>query len=158
MTKGDASSSVKVVAENRKARFRYHLEEFFEAGLVLTGGEIKSIRAGAISLGESYVIPHRRELYLVNAHITPYAFDTNTQGDPTRRRKLLLHRREIDKLIGRVEAKGFTLVPVKVYLKKGRAKLQIALAKGKDTGDKRETIKERDAKREAQRAMKNQHR
>lgn len=145
---------IKIVADNRKARFDYHLEDFFEAGIVLTGGEIKSIRAGNISLGESYIIPQGRELFLINAYIKPYTFDTTSKEEPTRRRKLLLHKREIERLIGRVEAKGYTLVPVKLYLKRGKAKVEIALAKGKDKGDKREATKEREAKREAERAIK----
>jgi SsrA-binding protein len=146
--------SFKVVSDNKKARFNYHLEEFFEAGIVLTGGEIKSIREGKVSLQESYIIPSKGELFLINAHINPYRFDTNSKEEPTRKRKLLMHKREIEKLTGRVEAKGYTIVPVRLYLKKGRAKLEIALAKGKDRGDKRETIKGREAQREAERALK----
>ncbi|MCB0329911.1 MAG: SsrA-binding protein SmpB [Bdellovibrionales bacterium] len=157
MNGSGTAAGFKVVADNRKARFNYHLEEFFEAGIVLTGGEIKSIRDGGVSLGESYIVPHKGELFLINAHIKPYKFDTQTKEEPTRRRKLLMHKREIEKLTGRVEAKGYTIVPVKLYLKRGRAKLEIALAKGKDIGDKRETTKAREAKREAERALKVRH-
>ncbi|MGA1191995.1 MAG: SsrA-binding protein SmpB [Bdellovibrionota bacterium] len=154
MAQPSGGEAFKVISDNKKARFNYHLEEFFEAGLVLTGGEIKSIREGKISLNESYIIPSHGELFLINAHINPYRFDTSSKEDPTRRRKLLMHKREIEKLTGRVEAKGYTLVPVRLYLKNGRAKLEIALAKGKDRGDKRETVKDREAKREAERVLK----
>ena len=144
----------KVIALNKKARFNYTLEDFFEAGIVLTGAEIKSIRAGGVSLTESYIVPDKGELWLINAHIRPYSFDTDTKYNPVRRRKLLMHKREIAKLTGRVEAKGYTLVPTKLYLKRGMAKIELALGKGKAKGDKRETTKEREAKREAERAMK----
>ena len=146
---------MKVIANNKKARFNYHIEETYEAGVVLTGAEIKSIRAGAISLAESYIVPDKGELFLLNAHIKPYAFDSSNRYDPVRRRKLLMHKHEIDKLRGRVEAKGYTLVPTKVYLKHGLAKVEVGLAKGKAAPDKRQTIKEREAKRDAERAMKN---
>jgi len=149
-------ASIKIISHNKKARFNYHLIEFFEAGVVLTGAEIKSIRAGSISLAESYVRPHRGELYLYQAHIAPYTHAAdNSSYDPVRPRKLLMHRREIEKLVGRVDTKGFTIVPVKIYLKRGYAKLEIALAKGKDAPDKRQTIKERESKRELARAIKN---
>ena len=154
MAQPSGEGGFKVISDNKKARFNYHLEEFFEAGLVLTGGEIKSIREGKVSLNESYIIPSRGELFLINAHINPYRFDTSSKEDPTRKRKLLMHKREIEKLTGRVEAKGYTLVPVRLYLKNGRAKLEIALAKGKDRGDKRATVKDREAKREAERVLK----
>lgn len=154
MAKQATDGGIKILAQNKKAHFSYHLEERIEAGLVLTGGEIKSIRDGGISLQESYIAPKGGELFLINAHIKPYTFDTDKTYDPIRPRKLLLHKREIDKLRGRVEAKGFTLVATKIYLKKGRAKLEIALAKGKSAPDKRATTKDREAKREAERAMK----
>lgn len=145
---------MKIITDNKKARFNYHIEERFEAGIVLTGAEIKSIRAGQMSLAESYIVPEKDELYLLHAHIKPYTFDSSKTFDPVRKRKLLMHRHEINKLRGRVEAKGYTLVPTKVYLKGGLAKVEVALAKGKAAPDKRQTIKERDAKREAQRALK----
>lgn len=154
----DGTPGVKTIAVNRKARFNYHLQETFEAGLVLTGGEIKSIREGRINLEESYIVVRNSELFLMQAHIAPYRFDTNTGYDPVRRRKLLMHKHEIDRLRGKVEAKGFTLVPTKIYLKRGYAKLELALAKGKAAPDKRETVKAREAKREAERAMKQQKR
>ncbi len=149
------ASGMKVIADNRKARFSYHLEERFEAGLVLLGAEIKSIRAGNVNLADSYISPYQGELFLVNAHISKYAFSDDAKYDPTRRRKLLMHKREIERLTGRIEQKGYTLVPTKIYLKKGRAKLEIALAKGKAAPDKRETKKKRELDREAERAMKN---
>lgn len=155
MAKKDSSpeAGFKIVAENRRARYDYHLVEKFEAGIVLSGAEIKSIRQGGINLAQSYVQPMGGELFLLGAHITQYAFDTGKEYDPLRKRKLLLKRHEIDKLTSRVEAKGFTLVPVKLYLKKGRAKVEIALAKGKDAPDKRDAVRDRDTKREMARAM-----
>lgn len=144
----------KVICENRKARFSYHFIEKVEAGIVLTGNEIKSIRNNGISLEESYVRPHHGELFLLGAHIREYAFSSEKDYNPTRPRKLLLHRKEIDSLQGRVEAKGMTIVPVRMYLKKGKAKLEIALAKGKDNPDKKKDIMAREKKREAERAMK----
>lgn len=153
-TKKEGPVGIKIVAQNKKARFQYHLYETFEAGLVLTGAEIKSIRQGAINLGESYISTRRGELFLLNAHISPYAFNSDEHYNPTRARKLLLHRREIDKIRGRIEQKGLTAVPTKIYLKRGYAKVEIALAKGKDAPDKRQTIKDRESKREAERAMK----
>ncbi len=149
------SEGVKVITVNKKARFNYHIDETYEAGIVLTGAEIKSVREGAISLAESYIVPDRDELFLLNAHIKPYKFNTATSYDPVRKRKLLMHRHEINRLRGRVEAKGYTLVPTRVYLKHGRAKIEVALAKGKAAPDKRQSIKEREGKREAERAMKN---
>ena len=122
---------MQIVAVNKKARFDYHVEESFEAGIVLSGNEIKSIRNGEINLKESYVRPVRGELFLCGAHIREYQFSSATEYDPVRPRKLLMHKIEIHRLTGRVEAKGFTLVPLKVYLKKGRAKLEIALARGR---------------------------
>jgi len=150
----ETSSPVKIVSENRKARFNYHILEEFEAGIVLTGAEIKSIRKHGITLQESYVRPMNGEIFLVGAHIQPYEFDTSKTFDPTRFRKLLLHAEEINKLRGRVEQKGLTIVPLKLYLKRGKAKLLIGLARGKENVDKRDSIKARDAKREADRAMK----
>ena len=153
-SKDSAAAGHKVIAVNKKARFNYHIDETFEAGMVLTGGEIKSIRVGKINLEESYIVVRNSELFLMQAHISPYQFDTNTGYDPTRKRKLLMHKHEIDRLRGKVEAKGFTLVPTKLYLKRGRAKLELALAKGKAAPDKRDSIRDREAKREAERAMK----
>ena len=152
-TKTQEKDSVKVMCQNRKARFNYHILETFEAGLVLTGAEIKSLRKGDISISESYVGPSGGELFLIGAHIKPYSFASAQDYDPLRKRKLLMKRNEIDKLRARVEEAGLTIVPLQVHLKRGFAKLQIALAKGKQQGDKRDTIKERDSKREIARAM-----
>lgn len=144
----------KVVCENRKARFNYEILEVFEAGLVLTGPEIKSIRSGHVKLDQSYVRPEQDEMYLLQARIEPYQFDTQQALDASRKRKLLLKKGEIQKLSVAVERKGLTIIPLRMYLKRGFAKLEIALARGKDVGDKRQTIKKREADREAQRAMK----
>lgn len=147
-------SGMKVIAENRKARFNYQIVETFEAGMVLTGAEIKSIRQGGISLQESYVAPYKGELFLLSAHIKPYSHTKDDLYDPVRRRKLLMHKKEISRLQGKVEQKGLTLIPLKVYLKNGRAKIELALAKGKAAPDKRDDIKDRQAKREIERAVK----
>jgi SsrA-binding protein len=143
----------KVIVVNKKARFDYHILETFEAGIVLSGAEIKSVRAGGVSLNQSFIFPYGEELFLQGAHIAPYSHSGALEYDPTRKRKLLLHRHEIDKLRARVEQKGLTIVPLQLYLKRGRAKLEIALAKGKADPDKRDSIKEREGKREVARAM-----
>ncbi len=145
--------NVKVVATNRKAGFEYFLMEHFEAGLALQGSEIKSIRAGQISLAESYVETDGSEAWLVEAHIAPYREANRFNHDPKRRRRLLLHKREIRRLWNDVRQKGVTIVPLKVYLKNGRAKLEIALAKGKKLHDKRDSIAKRDQAREQAREM-----
>ena len=143
------------IALNKKARFDYHLEEKYEAGMVLEGWEVKSMRAGRAQLKESYVIIRNGELFLFGAHISPLtSTSTHHIADPTRMRKLLLNRREISRLIGAVEREGYTLVPVALYWKKGRAKLEIALAKGKKQHDKRSAIKDREWKRDKERMMK----
>jgi SsrA-binding protein len=143
--------SIKVVATNRKASHEYFLLEHFEAGLALQGSEIKSIRAGQISLAEAYVQVDGREAWLVDAHIAPYEQASVFNHEPRRPRKLLLHRKEIRHLWNEVRQKGVTIVPTRVYLKEGRAKLEIALAKGKKLYDKRETIAKRDMQREIER-------
>jgi len=145
---------VKVIAVNKKARFNYEIIETLEAGIVLTGNEIKSIRDGGVSLKEAYVRPDQNEIFLIGAHIKEYTHSSESHYNPTRARKLLLHKSEIDKIRGRVEAKGLTVVPIKLYLKKGRAKLQIGLGRGKASPDKRKSIIDRERKIEAQRAMK----
>ena len=142
----------KIVATNRKAGFEYTLLEKFEAGLALQGSEIKSIRAGQISIQESYVdIENGRQAFLVEAHIAPYEQANRFNHDPRRKRKLLLHKKEIRKLWDNVRIKGMTIVPTRVYLKNGRAKIEIALAKGKKAYDKRATIAKRDEARNAER-------
>ena len=145
---------IKVVATNRKARRDYELEDRYEAGLVLTGSEIKSIRAGRINLGDGYVLPQDGELWMVNVHIAPYEASGRRGHEPRRPRKLLLHRRQIDRLISRVQERGWTIVPTSVYLKDGRAKAEIALARGKRKYDKRQAIAKRDSEREIRRALK----
>lgn len=145
---------IKILSDNRKARFHYHIQETFEAGLVVSGAEIKSIRAGGVSLAESYVRPERGELFIVGMHVRPYGMDARQDYDPLRKRKLLMHRREIRLLQMGVEKKGLTIIPLKIYLKRGYAKLEIALARGKGAPDKRQTILRREAGREAARAMK----
>ncbi len=140
--------AVKVVAKNRKAHFEYFLLERFEAGISLQGSEIKSIRAGQISLAESYVDVYEHEAWLVNAHIAPYDPASRMNHDPKRPRRLLLHKREIRELWESVRQKGVTVIPVQMYLKDGRAKLEIAIARGKKLFDKRHEIAKRDQERE----------
>ena len=142
---------LKVVSTNKKARFEYFIQETFEAGLVLKGTEIKSVRNGQISLQEAYVRTNGEEIWLVGAHIAPYENASAFQHDPKRDRKLLMHKKQIRKIFDEVRIKGMTIVPIKVYLKEGKAKIEIGLAKGKKQYDKRDTIKERDVERETSR-------
>lgn len=145
---------IKVIATNRKATHEFYLEDRYEAGLVLFGTEIKSIRAGMVNLGDGYVQPKDGELWLLNVHIAPYEPAGRYGHEPRRPRKLLLHRREINKLLARVVERGYTIVPVRLYLKDGKAKVEIALARGKRKYDKREAIAKRDTQREIDRALK----
>ena len=147
----------KTVAENRKARHEYELFDRYEAGLELQGTEIKSIRQGKVQLKDSFVSFTNGEAFIKGMHISPYEFGNRFNHDETRERKLLLHKNEILKLYQATRIKGYTVVPVRVYLNHGLAKLEIALAKGKNLHDKRESQKERDAKREIQKALKNQY-
>jgi SsrA-binding protein len=147
-------SGIKVVATNRKASFEYQIEDKYEAGMALTGTEIKSIRAGRINLREGYIQPRDGELWLVNVHIGPYDPAGGRGHEPRRPRKLLLKRQEIDRLTGRVQERGYTIVPLRVYLKGSWAKIEIALARGKRKYDKREAISKRDAEREMGREWK----
>ncbi|HSM70731.1 MAG TPA: SsrA-binding protein SmpB [Anaerolineales bacterium] len=148
------TEDIKVVATNRKASFEYHLLEKFEAGLSLQGSEIKSIRAGQISIKEAYVdVQGGKEAWLVEAHIAPYAQANQFNHEPRRKRRLLLHKKQIRELWNNVRIKGMTIVPTRVYLKNGRAKIEIALAKGKKAYDKRDAIAKRDAQRSAEREM-----
>jgi SsrA-binding protein len=140
-----------LIAQNRKARYDYHIEDTFEAGLVLTGTEVKSLRAGRASLVDGYAEIVDDEAWLHNAHIPEYTQGTWNNHTPRRKRKLLLHRHEIDKIERRVNERGLTLVPLSMYFKDGRAKVEIALAKGKKSYDKRQAIATRDAQREATR-------
>lgn len=149
-----ASGGVKVLAANRKARHDYTIEESIEAGIALTGTEIKSIRTGRANLQDSFALIRNDEMWLVGAHISPYEHGNRENHEPRRDRKLLLHRREIDRLGSRVQEKGWTLVPLDIHLRDGRAKVQIGLARGKKQYDKRETIAKRDSDRELQRTIK----
>lgn len=142
------------IVENRKARHEYFIEETFEAGLALEGWEVKAIRAGRVNLNEAYVLVRHGELFLLGMHISPLASaSTHVRPDPTRTRKLLLHRREIDRLIGKVERAGYALVPLDLHYRNGRIKATIALAKGKKLHDKRESAKARDWEREKARLL-----
>jgi SsrA-binding protein len=154
MGKAVSDEGAKLIVQNRKARHEYHIIETIEAGLVLTGEEIKSLRAGEATIAESYIRPRGSELYLVNCHIRKYTQSGNLEYDPLRPRKLLLHRRELEKLIRQTETKGYTLVPLDLHLKRGMVKCEIALGKGKAAPDKRSSVKERDSKREIARALK----
>jgi len=145
------TDNVKVVANNRKAGFEYFLYERFEAGLALKGSEIKSIRSGQISLAEAYIRVDENQAWLIEAHIAPYLQANRYNHDPKRPRRLLLHGKEIREMWDAVRQKGVTIVPIRVYLKNGRAKLEIAIAKGKKLHDKREAIAKRDAEREMER-------
>jgi SsrA-binding protein len=148
------NGTLKLIAENRKARHDYHLVERHEAGLELTGTEVKSLRAGQAHLRQAYAELRDGQVWLVGAHIAPYEQGTYANHDPDRDRRLLLHRREIDSLGGKVRERGFTLVPTRLYWKNGRAKVEIALARGKEAHDKRRDIAKRDAQREMERELK----
>ena len=141
------------VALNRKARHEYDISDTFEAGLVLTGTEIKSVRAGKVSLAEAYARVEKGEAWLIGAHIAPYEAGNRYNHEPRRDRKLLLHRSEIDALMGRASAKGLTVVPLRLYLSRGRAKVELGLARGKQLHDKRRAIAERQMKRDVEREM-----
>jgi len=141
----------KIVARNRKALHEYHVLETYEAGIVLTGPEVKSVRAGRVSLAESFARVENGEVWLYDAHISPYDPASRWNVDPTRPRKLLLHRREIRRLIGSVSEKGLTLVPLDLYFRRGVAKITLALARGKKLHDKREALKERAVRRDMER-------
>lgn len=145
---------MKTISLNRKAYHDYVIEESVEAGIVLTGTEIKSVRAGRVNIREAYAHPQGDELWLFNAHIAHYEGGNRYNHEPTRPRKLLLHRRQIDELSGRVTQKGFTLVPLKLYLKNGVAKIELGLVRGKKHYDKRESMARRQAERDMERAMK----
>jgi SsrA-binding protein len=141
------------VASNRQASFRYHLLEKWEAGLVLQGTEVKALREGKAQIKDGYATVRNGEVWLHNVHIPPYGPASRENHEPERDRKVLMHRREIERLVGKTREKGLTLVPTRLYFKGGRAKVEIALARGKDVGDKRQTIKEREMKREMERAL-----
>jgi len=144
-------NGLKIISNNRKARFNYFFKEFFEAGIVLMGSEVKSLRDGKANISESYAFDVGGEIFLINSHIPSYKESSYNNHDPKRNRKLLLNKREINKLMGRVNREGFTLIPTKLYFKKGKAKVEIAVAKGKKQYDKREVKKKRDWNREKER-------
>ena len=150
----DRQKAERLVADNRKARHDYHLVETFEAGIALLGTEVKAIREGRVNLRDSYCRVEGGEVFAYNVHISSYSSRGYADHEPTRRRKLLLHREEIRKLIGKTVERGMTLVPVRMYFKNARVKLAISLAKGKKTHDKRETVKRREAERETRAAVK----
>ena len=141
-------SGLKIISNNRKARFNYFFREFFDAGIELKGSEVKSLRAGKANISESYAFDIGGEIFLVNSHIPSYKESSYNNHDPKRNRKLLLNKKEINKIIGRSNREGFTLIPTKLYFKKGKAKVEIAVAKGKKQHDKRQVKKKRDWNRE----------
>lgn len=149
---------VKVVADNRKARHDYFIEETYEAGIALAGTEVKSIRAGKVSLRDSYAEVLDGEVFLQQMHISPYEKGNRFNHDPKRPRKLLLHKREIKRLLGQTTQKGYTLIPLRLYFKRGRVKVELALGRGKKLYDKREDIARRDAQREIARALSDRNR
>ena len=139
---------LKIISNNRKAKFNYFFEEFFEAGIALRGSEVKSLRAGKANISESYAYDHNGEIFLINSHIPLYKESSYNNHNSNRHRKLLLNKKEINKLIGRINREGFTLIPTKLYFKRGKAKIEIAVAKGKKHHDKRQTKKKQDWNRE----------
>jgi SsrA-binding protein len=153
-----AEDTKKLVCRNRRARFQYHLEDAFEAGMVLRGSEVNSLRAGSASLNEAYGRFRGEELYLVNAHIAPYAEANRDNHEPDRERKLLLHHRELRRLGGKVRERGYTLVPLEIYFKGSHAKVSIALARGKRLHDKRQTVAKRDSDLSLRRILKRRSR
>ena len=154
MAKTDAKSGEKLIADNRKAFHDFHILDTYEAGLALLGTEVKAIREGRVNLRDSYARAEAGEIWAYNIHISPYTHRGYADHEPTRRRKLLLHREEIRKLVGKTTERGMTLVPTKLYFKNGRIKIAIGLAKGKKEHDKRETIRRREAERETRAAVK----
>ena len=146
--KQKTNTGLKIISLNRKARFNYFFKEFYEAGIVLKGSEVKSLRDGKANISESYAFDSKGEIYLVNSHIPSYKESSYNNHNPKRNRKLLLNKREINKLLGRINIEGLTLIPTKLYFKKGKAKVEIAVAKGKKQYDKRLVKKKRDWNRE----------
>lgn len=155
---GKKNEGTRIACENRKARHDYFIHEALEAGIALTGTEVKSLRAGKANLKDSYASVKNGEVFLENMHISPYEQGSFSNHDPLRKRKLLLHKKEIMKLVGQTKEKGFTLVPLKIYFKRGRAKVELALASGKHNYDKRRTLADKAAKRDIERALKERQR
>ena len=143
-----ANRGLKIISNNRKARFNYFFKEFYEAGICLKGSEVKSLRVGKANISESYAYDNNGEIFLVNSHIPSYKESSYNNHNPKRNRKLLLNKREINKLIGKINIEGLTLIPTRLYFKNGKAKVEIAVAKGKKQYDKRQTKKKRDWNRE----------
>jgi SsrA-binding protein len=150
-------SGEKIVCVNREARHNYFIDEIYEAGLVLLGSEVKSLRDGKANLKDSYARIQKGEAFLVNAHVSPYPGANQFNHEPTRPRKLLLHQREIERLTGKTKEKGLTLIPLRLYFKNGRAKVELGLARGKKLYDKRETLKRKMAEREVERSLKSKY-
>lgn len=157
MANKEPSSDEKIVCVNRQARHNYFIDEIYEAGLVLLGSEVKSLRDGKANLVDSYAQIRHGEAFLINAHISPYAGANQFNHEPTRIRKLLLHGREIERLTGKTKERGLTLIPLKLYFKGGRAKVELGLARGKKLYDKRETLRRKVAEREVERSLKSRH-
>ena len=155
--KGKRKAEPGDVATNRQASYRYNLLDKWEAGIQLQGSEVKSMRDGGVQMKDAYATLRDGEVWLHNMHIAPYKHAARDGHDPERPRKLLMHRREIERLVGTIQAKGLTLVPTRVYFKGPRAKVELALGKGKDVGDKRRALKDRDQKREIERALRERH-
>ena len=143
----------RVIATNRRARHFYHVMETVEAGMALVGSEVKSVREGSVNIGDSYAVERGGQMYLLNCHISPYEKAPTSNHEPLRRRKLLLHAREIKKLVGKISRKGFTLIPLSIYFRGDYAKVELALCKGKPRGDRREATKAREAQKEIAREM-----
>jgi len=150
---GSPEAPIKIIAQHKRARFDYHVEETAEAGLVLLGSEVKSLREGTANLADSYAIPKGTELYLLNCHIGAYKPSSVFMHDPTRSRKILMHREEIDRWSAKVRERGYSIIPLMLYFKAGNAKVQLGLCRGKTHEDRRQTIRERDTKREMDRAL-----
>lgn len=148
------AEAIKLIAKNKRARFNYELGDRFEAGLVLTGSEVKSLRMGKANLTDSYAKLKNGEAWLVGCHISPYPYASYDNHQPERPRKLLLHKRELHKLEGKIKEQGMSLIPLALYFRRGKAKVELALAKGKKLHDKRQIIKKRDQQREMERALK----
>jgi SsrA-binding protein len=155
--KSAAGEGEQIICVNRQARFNYFIDETFEAGLILVGSEVKSLRDGKAQLKDSYARIQKGEAFLVNAHISAYPGANQFNHEPTRTRKLLLHAREIERLTGKTKERGLTLIPLKMYFKKGRAKVELGLARGKKLYDKRETLRQKVVDREVERTLKSRH-
>ncbi len=151
-------NNIKIICKNRKAHFNFEIDDSFEAGIALLGSEVKSLRSGRANLSDSYAKFKGGELFLVDAHISPYDQANRENHDPLRDRKLLIHKREMKKLFGKVTERGFSLIPLKLYFKDGKVKVELALARGKKSFDKREAIKKKEQRRELERLIKYRHR